>query len=105
MVDFYDVLSILGYLLRALGALVFGLGAGWLTLKAFRRESGDWRLPIAAFLGLMAAFVLIGHWVEGGATLGAFGLGAGAAVLAWGVAMAAKPAQGEETMFGPKKAK
>lgn len=81
----FDVLELLGYLLRALGALVFGLGAGWLTLRAFKWQSDSWQFAIAGYLGLLAAFVLIGHWVAGGATLGAFGLGAGAALLLWGL--------------------
>lgn len=84
--DFIDVLNLLGYLLRAVGALVFGLGAGWLTVQAFRWEGKSWQLAVAAFLGLLAAFVLVGRWVEGGGgTLGAFGLGAGAALLIWGL--------------------
>ena len=81
----FDVLELLGYLLRALGALVFGLGAGWLTLRAFKWQSGSWQFAIAGYLGLLAAFVLLGRWVAGGATLGAFGLGAGAALLLWGM--------------------
>ena len=85
--DFIEVLGLLGYLLRVVGALVFGLGAGWLAVQAFQSEPQSWHLPTAAFLGLLAAFVLLGRWVEnGGATLGAFGLGAGAGLLIWGLA-------------------
>ncbi len=83
--NLYDVVELLGYLLRALGALVFGLAAGWLTWKAFQWEGESWQLSVAAFLGLLAAFVLVGRWVDGGAAMGAFGLGAGAGLLIWGL--------------------
>jgi len=92
----FDVLNILGWFLRAIGALVFGLGAGWLTLKAFRWEGGRWEVVIAAFLGLMASFVLVGYWVQGGATLGAFGLGAGLGLIIWGVSGGRKGKAAEE---------
>ncbi len=84
--DFNDALELLGYLLRVVGALVFGLGSGWLAVQAFQSETQIWQLQTAAFFGLLAAFVLLGRWVEnGGATLGAFGLGAGAGLLIWGL--------------------
>ncbi|HSR48048.1 MAG TPA: hypothetical protein VLL77_08675 [Anaerolineales bacterium] len=84
--DFIEVLAVLGYFVRLIGALVFGVGAGWLVLEAFRREPYSWQLAIAALLGLLLTFVLVGHWVPGGATMGAFGIGAGTAVILWGIA-------------------
>lgn len=84
MSNIFDVLDLIGYLLRALGSLVFGLGVGWLVVMVFKWEGKSWQLAVAAVLGLLAAFVLLGHYVAGGATIGAFGLGAGAALLAWG---------------------
>lgn len=83
--DINILLELFGYLLRPLGALVFGLAAGWLTVRTAKLESMGWQFPLAAVLGLFAAFVLIGHFVPGGGTLGAFGLGAGAGVLIWGM--------------------
>jgi hypothetical protein len=82
---FLDVLDIVGYVLRFLGALVFGLGMGWLTIRLVKQEMAAWQLMVAMYLGLLASFVLLGHWVGGGATLGAFGLGAGAGLLIWGL--------------------
>jgi hypothetical protein len=79
--NLYDVLEIMGFLLRPLGALVFGLAMGWLTLRVL----AGWQTTVAAFLGMLGTFALLGHWVDGGATLGAFGLGAGAGLLVWGV--------------------
>jgi hypothetical protein len=83
--DLYDIVELLGYLLRVLGSLVFGLGVGWLTIRTLTAAEGNWQLAIAVFLGILATFVLIGNWVAGGATLGAFGLGAGAGLLIWGL--------------------
>lgn len=90
MSGFQEVMAFLGYLLRALGSLVFGVAVGWLTLKAFEWKDGAWQLALAAFLGLLGTFVLLGRWVAGGAALGSFGLGAGAALLIWGLAIKRK---------------
>ncbi len=80
-----DVMELLGYLLRVLGALVFGLATGWLTMRSLKWQRESWQVAIAVYLGLLAAFVLLGRWVPGGGTLGAFGLGAGAGLLIWGL--------------------
>jgi len=94
--DFKVTLEIIGLFVRALGALVFGVGAGWMVVKAFKLEGQGWQLPMAAILALLATFVLVGHWVAGGATIGFFGLGAGAAVLIWGLTWGRKPKREEE---------
>ena len=85
MTSFYDVMDFFAFTLRFLGAVVFGVGCGWLVLHLLRSAHANWQLGAAVFLGLLAAFVLIGHWVSGAATLGGFGLGAGGGVLAWGL--------------------
>jgi hypothetical protein len=79
--DFVDAMAVLGYLLRLTGALVFGVAAGWLVLQTLKPELHTWPLAAAAIIGLFGTFALVSYWVEGGGTLGAFGLGAGAAVL------------------------
>jgi hypothetical protein len=94
--DFKITLEIIGLFVRALGALVFGVGAGWMVVKAFKPEGQGWQLPLAAMLALLATFVLIGHWVAGGATIGFFGLGAGAAVLIWGMSGGRRHKRDEE---------
>jgi hypothetical protein len=92
---FLDVLDIIGYVLRFLGALVFGLGIGWLTIRIVKQEMLAWQVTVAMYLGLLAAFALLGHWVGGGTTLGAFGLGAGAGLLIWGL-IQPRPKEKEE---------
>jgi len=94
--EFIDYLALMGYFLRLLGALVFGVAAGWLVLQAIKPEGFQWPLAAAATLGLFLTFALIGYWVEGGGTLGAFGLGAGAAILIWPAAARASAASGKE---------
>ncbi|MFP3852747.1 MAG: hypothetical protein ACLFWD_00490 [Anaerolineales bacterium] len=80
------ILEILGYVLRVLGSLVFGLAAGWLAIRTLTWQRESWQVVVAVFLGLLASFVLVGNWVPGGGTLGAYGLGLGAGLLIWGLA-------------------
>jgi hypothetical protein len=103
MTNLLEVLDIIGYVLRFLGALVFGLGMGWLTIRIVKQEPLGWQLAVAIYLGLLAAFVLLGHWVEGGATLGAFGIGAGAGLLLWGLIQPRPKEKDEEKPLDSRK--
>ena len=94
--EFTEGMAVLGYFLRLLGALVFGVAAGWLVLQTLKPESFQWPLAIAGILGLLGTFVLLGHWVDGGGTLGAFGLGAGGAILIWPAVTRATSESGEK---------
>jgi len=82
----YAFLELFGFLLRPIGTLVFGVALGWLAVRILKADEPSWQALLGVVLGLLAAFVLLGHWVGGGGTLGAFGLGVGAAVLMWGLA-------------------
>jgi hypothetical protein len=87
------IMEFLGYLIRPLGVFVFGIAAGWLTMRVLKMEDEGWQFRLGVFLAFLAAFVLLGHWVPGGGTLGMFGLGAGGAILIWGL-MATRKAEG-----------
>jgi hypothetical protein len=79
----FDFMRIIGIMLRVLGALVFGVGVGWMVIHVLKWQL--WQLAIAAVLGLLGCFALVAHWTGGGGTLGGFGLGAGAGLLIWGL--------------------
>jgi len=53
------------------------------VLQAIKPETLQAPVAASAIVGLFLTFALIGGWVDGGGTLGAFGLGAGGAILIW----------------------
>jgi NhaP-type Na+/H+ or K+/H+ antiporter len=91
--DFFQVTAFLGFLLRILGALVFGVAIGYLTIRLLHREDIGWQVIVSTYLGLLAAYVLYSHWLEGGGSPGAFGLGIGGALLGWGLLAGRKKAE------------
>ena len=93
MVVIYDILEILSYLFRFVGMLAFGLGAGWFTLHAFK--DANWQLKIAIYLGFVGTGIGMANFLSAGA-LGAFGLGAGAAMLMWGLNKGKKEKEADE---------
>jgi hypothetical protein len=78
----YDIFELLGVIVRFVGLVVFGLGIGWFTLEAFKK--GAWQLRIAVFLGFIGLAIALSTFVTGGA-LGGYALGAGIALLVWGM--------------------
>lgn len=81
--DVYELMEILGLILRPFGALAFGLGAGWLAIQAVKSKA--WQFAVAASLGVSAVYVLIAYWLDSPGTLGGFGLGVGMAIVLWGI--------------------
>ncbi len=90
--DLYEILDLLGALLRGLGSLVFGVGIGWLVLKIIKEAGKTWQLVAATLLGLLGTFLVLAGWGPSSTTVGAFGLGVGAAILIWGLAIKPKKA-------------
>ncbi len=88
----YEILDLFGSLFRLLGMLVFGLGAGWFALEMFRKGQQAWQLQIALFLGFAGLAVAAMYFLAPGG-LGAFAIGAGIAMLVWGMK---KPKKEEE---------
>lgn len=80
----YEILDLLGALIRLLGMTVFGLGAGWFMLEVFRKGQQAWQLQIAIFLGFCGLAIAMAYFTTAGA-LGGFGIGVGAAMFVWGM--------------------
>ncbi len=76
------IIDILAILFRFVGMLAFGFGAGWFAFQAYQK--GEWQVQIAALLGLLGVVVGLADFTSAGA-LGAFGLGAGGAIIAFGL--------------------
>ncbi len=73
-----DIFSFLGFLLSALGLLVFGFAGGRFALDAFQKSS--WQVQVALVLGLFGALVGLANYASPGSA-GAFALGAGIAIV------------------------
>jgi hypothetical protein len=71
-----EIFGFLGFLLNALGFLVFGLGGGRFMLGAFQK--GGWQLQCALALGFFALLAALAKFSSPG-SVGAFALGAGIA--------------------------
>ncbi len=81
---FFDVVAFMGWMMRFLGLLVFGVAAGWFTLFAFKGSEGRWQLQSAVFLGIFAFTALLANFTSAGG-LGGFVLGLGGGLLYWGL--------------------
>jgi hypothetical protein len=75
-----DVLNILGALIRLVGMLALGFGVARFTLDMYRKGIQTWQLQAAIFLGLVVLIAAMADFTSA-ASLGGFGLGAGAALL------------------------
>jgi hypothetical protein len=84
MYDFYDFVAFIGGIIRTLGLLVFGIAAGWFTLDAFHQPERKWQLQVAVFLGFFFFSALVIRFASPAGT-GMFVLGAGGALLYWGM--------------------
>lgn len=80
----YEILDLLGALIRLLGMTVFGLGAGWFMLEVFRKGQQAWQLQLAIFLGFCGLAIAMAYFTTAGA-LGGFGIGVGVAMFVWGM--------------------
>ena len=77
-----DIFSFLGFLLNALGFLLFGFGGARFTLDAFPKAG--WQVQCALALGLFALLAALAKFSSPG-SVGAFALGAGIAFLMSGM--------------------
>jgi len=71
-----DILSLLGFLLRALGFLVVGVAIGRLVFENYKNS--EWQVKIALVLGFFGLLIGLTNFASAGSA-GAFALGAGGA--------------------------
>ncbi len=93
--DLYDVISFFSGLVQFAGLLVFGVGVGVLTVNVFQQPEQRWQLQMAIVLGFFFLSAVVAAFVTPGG-VGAFGLGAGGALLFWGVKKGAQSSDASE---------
>jgi hypothetical protein len=94
MSEFAEILSIIGYVIRALGFIVLGFGVGRFTMDAYKKAV--WQVQIVLALGFFGLLVGLTNYASAG-SMGMFALGAGIAILLSGMA------KKEEDTEEPKK--
>ena len=83
MGDFAEILSTIGFVIRALGFIVLGFGVGRFTMDAYNKAV--WQLQIALAVGFFGLLVGLTNYASPG-SMGMFALGAGIAILLSGMA-------------------
>jgi hypothetical protein len=78
MENFQQVLSVIGFVIRALGFALLGFGIGRFTMDAYKNAA--WQVQIALAVGFFGLLVGLTHY-SSPASMGMFALGAGAALL------------------------
>lgn len=91
MGTFTEVLSVIGFVIRALGFAVLGFAVGRFTIDAYKKAA--WQVQIALAVGFFGLLVGLTQYSSPG-SMGMFALGAGAAILM--SFMTKKEADGEE---------
>jgi len=92
MNEFTEILSIIGYVIRALGFIILGFGVGRFTMDAYKKAV--WQVQIALAVGFFGLLVGLTNYASAG-SMGMFAIGAGAATILSG--MAKKEEEAEET--------
>ena len=78
MQTFQEVLSVLGFVIRALGFLLLGFGVARFTLDAYYKAV--WQVQAALSVGFFVLLIGLTNY-SSPASMGMFALGAGAALL------------------------
>ena len=79
----FDIINLIGSLLRLLGVAALGIGIGYLVVDLYHKAQ-EWLMQAVLFLGLAGLVIAMAVFLAPGA-LGAFGLGFGAAIFMWGM--------------------
>lgn len=100
MNTFEQILSILGFVIRAIGFLLLGFGVARFTLDAYYKAV--WQVQIAIAVGFF--LLLVGQTkYSSPASIGMFAIGAGAALLMRYTGKKEEPAEEEPVKEGKKK--
>lgn len=75
---FLDVLSVIGFVIRALGFIVLGFAVARFTVDAYK--SAVWQVQVALAAGFFLLLIGLTKYASP-ASMGMFALGAGAAML------------------------
>jgi len=78
MGTFQEVLSVIGFILRAIGFLLLGFGVARFTLDAYYKAV--WQVQIALAVGFFILLIGLTHYASAG-SMGTFAIGAGAALM------------------------
>ena len=85
-----EIFDFLGYLVSALGLLIFGFTSARFALDAFQKAG--WQVQVALVIGFFGLLAALANYTSPGST-GAFALGA---AIAFFLASAGKKEAGEE---------
>ncbi|NJN80328.1 MAG: hypothetical protein HC797_07575 [Anaerolineales bacterium] len=78
MGQFTEVLSVVGFVIRALGFIVLGFGVGRFTMDAYKNAA--WQVQIALAVGFFGLLVGLTHYSSPG-SMGMFAIGSGVALV------------------------
>lgn len=78
MDTFQEVLSVIGFVVRAIGFLVLGLGVVRFTMDAYYKAV--WQVQVALAAGFFLLLIGLTHY-SSPASMGMFAIGAGAALM------------------------
>ena len=82
---FAEILSILGFIIRALGFTVLGFGVGRFTMDAYKKAV--WQVQVALAIGFFGMLVGLTNYASAG-SMGMFAFGAGVALVMAGMGKA-----------------
>jgi hypothetical protein len=83
MGEFTEVLSTIGFVIRALGFIVLGFGVGRFTMDAYKKAV--WQVQGVLAVGFFGLLVGLTNYASAG-SMGMFALGSGVAMLLSGMA-------------------
>jgi Kef-type K+ transport system membrane component KefB len=84
MDTFYTVAEIIGIIVQIFGLVLFGVTTGWFTLYVINQPEKNWQLQSIVYSVFLVFVALMNRYLAPGA-FGAFLVGAGGAMIYWGL--------------------